>query len=238
MASYPGTHMANRLLARLPPTELGRVSPHLERIRLPPGTVVHAPNTPPRHLYFPLGGIVVLLNLRSDGSSDEIAIIGNEGVEGAVLLMGERSSTVRSIVQSEVAALRLPAWVARREFGRGGVLQSLLLRYVQALMTQIGQKAVCGRYHSLPQRLCCWLLLSLDRSSANHLHMTQACIARMLGVRREGITSAAARLQKEGVLRYSRGHIVVLNRKGLEGQVCECYRVIQREYRQLLGYCL
>ncbi len=237
VATFRDTHMANRILARLPASELSWILPRLERVHLPPDTVIHGPGIPLRHLYFPLSGIIVLLNTTTTGpTTDEIAMVGNEGVEGAMLLMAEQSDTVQSITQSEVTALRLPAWAARREFQRGGTLQSLLLRFTQALMAQIAQMAVCGRHHTVTQRLCCWLLLSLDRSPHHNLRMTQARIADLLGVRREGITCAAGRLQKEGLLRYSRGHIHVLDRKGLEDHVCECYRHIRGEYRQLLGY--
>jgi len=188
------------------------------------------------YVYFPLDSIVSLLYVMEDGSSAEIAVSGNEGLVGISLFMGGETTPSRAVVQSAGHGYRLSAAVLKREFERGGDLQHLLLRYTQALITQMAQTAVCNRHHALEQQLCRWLLLSLDRLPANELVMTQELIANMLGVRREGVTEAAGKLQKARLINYSRGHITVLNRPKLEARVCECYAVVKREYDRLIPF--
>ena len=190
------------------------------------------------HVYFPTTSIVSLLYVMASGASAEIAVTGNEGLVGISLFMGGESTPSRAVVQSGGNGYRLKADSLKREFETGGHLQHLALRYTQALATQMAQTAVCNRHHSVDQQLCRWLLLSLDRLESNELVMTQELIANMLGVRREGVTEAAGRLQRDGVIRYSRGHISVLNRPRLEARVCECYAVVKTEYDRLLPYKL
>jgi CRP-like cAMP-binding protein len=185
-------------------------------------------------VYFPTSSIVSLLYVMEDGASAEIAIVGNEGLVGIALFMGGETTPSRAIVQSAGRAYRLPAAILKEEFRRGGALQRLLLRYTQALITQMAQTAVCNRHHSIDQQLCRWLLLSIDRLASNELEMTQDLIANMLGVRRAGVTEAALKLQDAGLIRYSHGHIELLNREGLEQRVCECYGVVKREFDRLL----
>ena len=224
----------NHLLAALPTTDFERLQSHLKLIPLPLGEALYEPGIGMRYLYFPTNSIVSLLYVLADGASAEIAVVGNEGVIGVSLFMGGETTPSRAVVQSAGHAYRLPGQVLKEEFTRGGAMQHLLLRYTQALITQMAQTAVCNRHHSLDQQLCRWLLLSLDRLPGNELVMTQELIANMLGVRREGVTEAAGNLQKVGLIQYSRGHITVLDRAGLEARTCECYAVVKRECDRLL----
>ena len=223
----------NLLLAALPPDDYRRLLPHLDPVVLPLGWSVYEADSPMKHLYFPTEGIVSLLYVMQNGASAEIALTGNEGAVGIALFMGGESTSSRAIVQNEGQAYRLPVLMLKLEFERGGELQHLLLRFTQALITQMAQTAVCNRHHHVEQQLCRWLLLSLDRLSGNELVMTQELIANMLGVRREGVTQAARHLQEHGVIRYQRGRITVLDRAKLEQRVCECYAVVKRETDRL-----
>ena len=225
---------ANRLLAALPDASLKALLPSLERVTLPLGMVVYESGGAQGHVYFPTSSIVSLLYVLADGASAEIAVTGNEGLVGISLFMGGETTPSRAVVQSAGHGYRLRGDLLRKEFESGGVLQHLLLRFTQALITQMTQTAVCNRHHSVDQQLCRWLLLSLDRLPGNELVMTQELIANMLGVRREGVTEAAGKLQDEGMIRYSRGHITVLDRAKLEARVCECYEVVKKEYDRLL----
>jgi CRP-like cAMP-binding protein len=225
----------NRVLAALPIADQERLFPLLESRALPLGSVLYESGGEMSHVYFLVAGIVSLLYVMEDGSSAEIAVVGNEGAVGISLFMGGDSTPSRAVVQSAAQAYRLDAGLLKKEFARAGELQHLLLRYTQVLITQMAQTAVCNRHHSLEQQLCRWLLLSLDRLPTNELTMTQELIANMLGVRREGVTHAASKLQEAGLIHYSRGHIVVTNRPGLELKVCECYAVVKRESDRLLG---
>jgi CRP-like cAMP-binding protein len=224
----------NHLLAALPAADHERLLPHLEPVTLPLGLVIFESGTKLRHLYFPASGIVSLLYATESGASTEIAVIGNEGVVGIALFMGGESTPSRAVVQSAGHGFRLRAAVLKTEFERGGALQHLLLRYTQALIAQMTQTAVCNRHHSVDQQLCRWLLLSLDRLSSNELKMTQELIANMLGVRREGVTEAAGKLQDAALIRYSRGRITVVDRPKLEQRACECYAVVKKETDRLL----
>jgi len=201
---------------------------------MPLGKVVYEAGATLRHVYFPTTAIVSLLYVMENGESAEIAVVGNEGIVGVAIFMGGNSTPSRAVVQSAGRSLRLKAEIVEKEFNRAGAVLHLLLRYTQALLTQMAQTAVCNRHHSLDQQLCRWLLLSLDRLSGDELLMTQELIANMLGVRREGVTEAAMKLQKAGLIRYQRGRITVLNRQGLEKRTCECYAVVKREYARLL----
>jgi CRP-like cAMP-binding protein len=225
---------ANGLLAALPEKNYQALLPFLERVELPLGMAVYESGAKQGHVYFPTKGIVSLLYVLENGASAEIAVTGNEGLVGIALFMGGETTPSRAVVQSAGEAYRLKAAVLKEEFERGGELQHLLLRFTQALITQMTQTAVCNRHHAVHQQLCRWLLLSLDRLPANDLVMTQELIANMLGVRREGVTEAAGRLQAEGLIEYSRGRITVLDREQLEANVCECYSVVKREYDRLL----
>jgi CRP-like cAMP-binding protein len=224
----------NQLLAALPAAEFERLQAHLEPVNLPLGMVVFESGGKLRHLYFPARGIVSLLYAMENGASTEIAVIGSEGVVGIALFMGGESTPSRAVVQSAGYGYRLKAAVLKKEFERGGPLQMLLLRYTQALIAQMTQTAVCNRHHAVDQQLCRWLLLSLDRIPSNDLAMTQELIANMLGVRREGVTEAAGKLQAAGLIHYTRGHITVLDRPKLEARVCECYSVVRKEMDRLL----
>lgn len=224
----------NQLLACLPEAEWERWMPHIELIDLPLGKVLHESGAPATHVYFPTNAIVSLLYILENGSSAEIAVVGNEGVVGISIFMGGGSTPSRAVVQSAGMGYRLRAEVIKRAFERSDPVKHLMLRYTQALITQMSQTAVCNRHHSLDQQLCRWLLLSLDRLSGNELVMTQELISNMLGVRREGVTEAAMKLQSAGLIRYARGHISVLDRPGLERRACECYRVVKNEYDRLL----
>jgi CRP-like cAMP-binding protein len=225
---------ANRLLAALPDAEWRRWQPALQIVDMPLGQVVYESGTTLSHVYFPTTSIVSLLYVMENGSSAEIAVVGNEGIVGISLFMGGGSTPSRAVVQSAGGGLRLNAKVLKNEFDQNGPVLHLLLRYTQALITQMAQTAVCNRHHSLDQQLCRWLLLSLDRLQGNELVMTQELIANMLGVRREGVTGAALHLQEAGLIRYTRGRISVLDRAGLEKRTCECYAVVKREYDRLL----
>ena len=224
----------NHLLAVLPVPESERLYRLLEPVPLALGQVLYESGDQLQHVYFPTDSIVSLLYVMADGASAEIAVVGNEGVIGIALFMGGETTPNRAVVQSAGWAYRLKGQSLKEEFNRAGDLQHLLLRYTQALLTQMSQTAVCNRHHSVDQQLCRWLLLSLDRLPSSQLTMTQELIANMLGVRREGVTEAAMRLQKAGLIRYARGHIGVLDRPGLERRSCECYAVVKKEYDRLL----
>src|ERR1700730_17121342 len=226
----PDSHdpQQNHLLAALSPAERERIYPHLQLIPMPLGEILYESGDLLRHVYFPTDSIVSLLYVLEDGASAEISVVGNEGLIGIALFMGGETPPSRAIVQSAGHAYRLIGQHLKEEFHRNGGMQLLLLRYTQALITQMAQTAVCNRHHSVDQQLCRWLLLSLDRLSSNKLSMTQELIANMLGVRREGVTDGALQLQKEGLIRYARGHITVLDREGLERRTCECYAVVKR----------
>jgi CRP-like cAMP-binding protein len=224
----------NLLLAYLPEAESSRWAPHLEPVDMPLGQVLYESGTRLSHVYFPTTSIISLLYVMENGASAEIAVVGQEGIVGISLFMGGESTPSRAVVQSAGQGLRLKASLMMLEFNRGGPVTHLLLRYTQALITQMAQTAVCNRHHSLDQQLCRWLLLSLDRLQSNQLVMTQELIANMLGVRREGVTEAAGQLHKAGLIRYQRGHITILDRAGLERRTCECYAVVKKEYDRLL----
>jgi CRP-like cAMP-binding protein len=230
----PDTPKANRLLAALPDDSYRALHPFLEGLPLPLGMVVYESGGTQGYVYFPTSSIVSLLYVLADGASAEIAVTGNEGLVGIALFMGGETTPSRAVVQSAGHGFRLRAAVLKKAFEAGGDLQHLLLRYTQALITQMTQTAVCNRHHSVDQQLCRWLLLSLDRLPGKELVMTQELIANMLGVRREGVTEAAGKLQAEGLIRYSRGRITVPDRRQLEARVCECYGVVKKEYDRLL----
>jgi CRP-like cAMP-binding protein len=224
----------NHLLAALPGLVWDRWLPHLESVEMPLAQVLYESGAPFSHVYFPTTAIVSLLYVMENGASAEIAVVGNEGILGVSLFMGGKSTPSRAVVQSAGQGFRLNGDFLEQEFHQAGPVLHLLLRYTQALITQMAQTAVCNRHHSLDQQLCRWLLLSLDRLRGNELIMTQELIANMLGVRREGITESAVNLQHAGLIRYARGHITVLDRAGLENRTCECYAVVKREYDRLL----
>jgi CRP-like cAMP-binding protein len=224
----------NRLLAALPAAEYQRLLPDLELVSLPLGMVLYESGGQLDYVYFPTDCIVSLLCVMESGESAEIAVVGYEGVLGIALFMGGESTPSRAVVQSAGTAHRLPSNILKKEFARSGPMRRLLLRYTQALITQMSQTAVCNRYHTVDQQLCRWLLLSLDRLYSNELRMTQELIANMLGVRREGVTEAAVKLQTAKLIHYSRGRIKVLDRPRLEERVCECYAVVSRESDRLL----
>lgn len=226
----------NYLLGALPADVQARVFPQLELVKMPLGKVLYESGDTQHYGYFPVDSIVSLLYVTSEGASTEISMIGNDGLVGVALLMDAKSSLSRAVVQSEGVAYRLTAKKLKEEFNRHGEALMLLLRYTQTLITQMAQTAVCNRHHSIDQQLCRWLLMSLDRLSGNQINMTQELIANMLGVRREGVTEAAGKLQKLGVINYSRGHISVLNRARLEQLSCECYAVVKKEADRLLPY--
>ena len=225
---------ANRLLAALPEDGYRALQPFLEGVPLPLGMVVYESGGTQGYVYFPTSSIVSLLYVLADGASAEIAVTGNEGLVGIALFMGGETTPSRAVVQSAGHGYRLRAGVLKKAFEAGGELQHLLLRFTQALITQMTQTAVCNRHHSVDQQLCRWLLLSLDRLPGTELVMTQELIANMLGVRREGVTEAAGKLQAEGLIHYSRGHITIPDRRRLEARVCECYGVVKKEYDRLL----
>ncbi|MEE1948784.1 Crp/Fnr family transcriptional regulator [Pseudomonas alcaligenes] len=226
----------NHLLAALSEEVRHRLFPQLERVELPLGKVLYESGDTLRHVYFPTDSIISLLYVMENGASAEISVVGNEGLVGVALFMGGESTPSRAIVQSGGYAYRLQGQRLKDEFNRHGELLVLMLRYTQALITQMAQTAVCNRHHQIDQQLCRWLLLSLDRLPNNRLTMTQELIANMLGVRREGVTEAAGKLQRQGVIEYSRGHITVLDRQKLEQLSCECYAVVKRETDRLLPY--
>ena len=229
------TPKQNHLLAALPAADLIHLVPQLEPVALPLGEVIYESGGEQDHVYFPTSGIVSLLKVMNDGAAAEIAVVGNEGMVGIALFMGGETTSSRAVVQSAGMAYRLDAARLKVEFARGGALQRLLLRYTQALITQMTQTAVCNRHHLLEQQLCRWLLLSLDRLPSSELVMTQQLIANMLGVRREGVAEAAGRLQADGLITYRRGRITVLDRTKLEERVCECYAVVRHESDRLLA---
>ena len=226
----------NHLLAALAEEPYRRLLPELELIAMPLGWVLYESGMPLKYVYFPVSGIISLLYVTNNGASSEIAITGNEGLVGISLFMGGESTTNRAVVQCAGHAYRMAAGVLKREFALGGEFQYLALRYTQTLITQMAQTSVCNRHHTLDQQLCRWLLLSIDRLEGAELIMTQELIANMLGVRREGVTEAAGRLQQAGLISYSRGRISVLKRAALEKRVCECYAVVKQEFERLLPY--
>lgn len=224
----------NLLFHSIPEAEWERLLPHIQPITLPLGKVLYEPGITMSHLYFPTTAIVSLLYALENGSSAEIAIVGYEGCVGVSIFMGGNSTSSRAVVQSAGEGYRIKSSILLDEFNRNGPVMHLLLRYTQALITQMSQTAVCNRHHTLDQQFCRWLLLSLDRLPGNQLNMTQELIANMLGVRREGVTEAALKVQKAGLISYSRGHITILDRVGLENRTCECYEVVKKEYDRLL----
>jgi len=232
--SCPPNPRQNHLLAVLPRFECERLFPFLEPVPLPLGEALYESGDQLNHVYFPTTAIVSLLYLMENGASAEIAVVGNEGIVGIALFMGGESMPNRAVVQSAGHAYRLKRQLLKQEFNRAGAFQHLLLRYTLAQMAQMAQTSVCNRHHSVDQQLCRWLLLSLDRLPSNELSMTQELIANMLGVRREGVTEAAGHLQSAGLIHYRRGCITVLDRRGLEARVCECYDVVKKEFRRLL----
>ncbi|HEY6821566.1 MAG TPA: Crp/Fnr family transcriptional regulator [Burkholderiales bacterium] len=233
--TLPHRPTQNHLLAALPAAEFDRLSPHLELVAMPLGEALYESGGKLEHVYFPTDSIVSLLYVLENGASAEIAVVGNEGILGISLFMGGETTPSRAVVQSAGYGYRLKAHLLKEEFNRAGPVLQLLLRYTQALITQMTQTAVCNRHHSIEQQLCRWLLLSLDRLSSDEITMTQELIANMLGVRREGVTEAAGNLQRSGIIRYSRGRIEVLDRPALEKAVCECYRVVRAEFDRLLS---
>jgi CRP-like cAMP-binding protein len=236
MIHMPDSHTPrqNHLLDALPAAEYERLLPHLELVPMLLGKSLYESGGRLQHVYFPTTSIVSLLYVMADGASAEIAVVGNEGILGISLFMGGETTPSRAVVQSAGYGYRLKAQLLKQEFNRAGPVLRLLLRYTQALITQMAQTAVCNRHHSVEQQLCRWLLLSLDRLSSHELTMTQELIANMLGVRREGVTEAAGKLHRAGLIDYSRGHIAVLDRPGLETRVCECYQVVKTEFDRLL----
>jgi CRP-like cAMP-binding protein len=234
--SRPPTPKQNHLLAALPAAHYKRLLPHLELVPFPLGWAVYESGGTQGYVYFPTTSIVSMLYVMEDGASAEIAVVGNEGVIGIALFMGGDTTPSRAVVQGAGYAYRLKASLLKRDFECGGPMQYLLLRYTQALITQMTQTAACNRHHSVDQQLCRWLLLSLDRLPSNELAMTHDLIADMLGVRRVGVTVAAGHLQSAGLIHYARGKISVLDRPKLEARVCECYAVVKREYDRLLPY--
>jgi CRP-like cAMP-binding protein len=230
----PRSAKHNRLLAALPDDAYDALLPALEPLPMPLGLSLYESGGAQGYVYFPTTAIVSLLYVLADGASAEIAVTGNEGLVGIALFMGGETTPSRAVVQSAGHGYRLRAAVVKRHFETGGALQHLLLRFTQALITQMTQTAVCNRHHSVDQQLCRWLLLTLDRMPGNELVMTQELIANMLGVRREGVTEAAGKLQADGLIQYSRGHITVTDRPRLEARVCECYGVVKKEYDRLL----
>ena len=224
----------NHLLAALPEADYERIAPHLELVELKLGQVLYESGSRMRHVYFPTTAIVSLLYVMENGASAEIAVVGNDGIVGISLFMGGETTPSRGVVQSAGECYRLKAALLKEEFNRYGPTMHLLLRYTLALITQMTQTAVCNRHHSVDQQLCRWLLLSLDRLQTNELVMTQELMANMLGVRREGVTEAAGKLQAAGLINYSRGRIKVIDRPGLEARSCECYDVVRRESARLL----
>jgi len=230
----PENPLENQLLASLPDAEWQRWQPQLELVDLPLGMVLYESGAAVPYVYFPTSAIISLLYVLENGSSAEIAVVGFEGAVGISIFMGGGSTPSRAVVQSAGIGYRLRAGVVKGEFERAGPVMHLMLRYTQALITQMSQTAVCNRHHSLDQQLCRWLLLSLDRLPGNELVMTQELIANMLGVRREGVTEAALKLQNAGLIRYARGHITVLDRPRLMQRTCECYQVVKTEYDRLL----
>jgi CRP-like cAMP-binding protein len=232
----PHSPTQNRLLAALPEAEFVRIAPHLQLVPMLLGDSLYEPGGQLQHVFFPTTAIVSLLYVMESGASAEIAGVGNEGMLGIALFMGGDTTPSSAVVQTGGQGYRLPGRVLKEEFSRGGQMQQLLLRYTQALLTQMCQTSACNRHHSIAQQLCRWLLLTLDRLPSNELIMTQELVANALGVRREGVTEAAGHLQAAGCIRYRRGHIAVLDRAGLEARTCECYQVVKAEFTRLLPY--
>jgi CRP-like cAMP-binding protein len=230
----PDDPRTNRLLAVLPEEEYGRLLPQLELVTLPLGKCLSESSGQMKYVYFPTSAIVSLLHVMDDGASGEIAVVGNDGIVGIAVFMGGQTTPNRAIVQSAGTAYKLNGSALKAEFNRAGFLHHLLLRYTMALLAQMAQTAACNRHHSVDQQLCRWLLLSIDGLYSNELVMTQELIANMLGIRREGVTVATRKLQKAGIITYSRGCITVLDRPGLEARVCECYEVVKKEFARLL----
>ena len=233
--STPASPFQNHLLAALLPAEFDRLSPHLGLVAMRLGEILYEPGGQMQHAYFPTTSIVSLHYVMESGASAETAGVGNEGVVGISLFMGGDSTPSSAVVQTAGHAYRLPGRILKQEFNRAGSMQHLMLRYTQALITQMIQTAACNRHHSVEQQLCRWLLLTLDRLPSQELIMTQELVASMLGVRREGITQAAGNLQQAGLIRYRRGHIAVADRSGLEARACECYAVVRKELARLLS---
>jgi CRP-like cAMP-binding protein len=231
----PHESLRNRLLCALPAAEFGRLAPRLERVTLRLGDMLYEPGVQMQHAYFPVSSIVSLHYVMDTGASASVAGVGHEGVVGISLFMGGNTTPSSAVVQTAGVAYRLERRSLKEEFERPGAMQKLMLRYTQALMTQMTQTAVCNRHHSVEQQLCRWLLVTLDRIPSGEIVMTQELVASMLGVRREGITEAAGRLQEAGVIRYRRGHLAVLARAGLETRSCECYGVVRKEFARLLA---
>jgi CRP-like cAMP-binding protein len=223
----------NHLLAALPVDDFERLQPSVQLTELPLGAVLYESGSPMRHCYFPVSGLVSVLQTLEDGHMAEIAVIGNDGCVGVAILLGTRTTPSRAVVQIAGHSYRIDSDVVLSEFSKGGPVQSVLLRYVQSLMAQIAQTAVCNRHHSIEQQLCRWLLMSLDRVPSNKVSMTQELISNMLGVRRVGVTDAARKLQEAGLIHYSRGHITIPDRAKLEAHACECYSVVKRETDRL-----
>ena len=234
MPSAPSPNQ-NHLLAALPTAEFERLAKHLELVAMPLGQILYEPGGQMQHAYFPTTAIVSLHYVTESGASSETAGVGNEGVVGIALFMGGGTTPSSAVVQTAGHGYRLERSLLMEEFNRGGLMHRLLLRYTQALITQMNQTAACNRHHSLEQQLCRWLLLTLDRLPSNELVMTQELVASMLGVRREGITESAGNLQRAGFIRYRRGHIAVIERSGLEAAACECYAVVRKELARLLS---
>lgn len=224
----------NKLIAALPRAEWLRWVPHLEYVDLPQGLVLYEPGCHLRHVYFPVSGVISKLYVTKDGATSELAVVGNEGVIGTTLFLGGDTTINQALVLSAGKGYRMSAQALLTEFSQSTFVPHLLLRYTQALMTQMAQTAVCNRLHTLDKQLCRWLLMIMDRTGSDEILMTQETIAHMLGVRREGVTEAAIKLQKAGVIRYARGRILLLDRAGLIGRSCECYGVVKREYERLL----
>ena len=235
MVAVARDNSGNRLLGQLSEAALARWQPHLEAVEMPLGQVLYESGRTLSHVYFPVTSIVSLLYVMENGASAEIAMVGRDGLVGISLFMGGESTPSRAVVQNAGHGLRLPSQVLKDEFSRGGATMHLLLRYTQALITQMAQTSVCNRHHALDQQLCRWLLLRLDQLPGSELVITQELIAHMLGVRREGVTEAALKLQAAGLIRYARGHVSVLDRQGLEARTCECYAVVKREQERLLS---
>jgi CRP-like cAMP-binding protein len=233
--SLPHSPNQNHLLAALPAEEFGRLAPHLELVPMLLGESIYEPGSQLQHVYFPTTAIVSLLYVLESGASAEIAGVGNEGMLGIALFMGGDTTPSSAVVQTAGHAYRLQARLLKEEFRRAELMQRLLLRYTQALLTQMCQTTACNRHHSIEQQLCRWLLLTLDRLPSNELVVTQELVASALGVRRESITEAAGKLQRAGLIRYRRGHLTVLERSGLEAGACECYAVVKKEIGRLLS---
>lgn len=225
----------NRLLAALPASEYERLAPHLQLVSLPIRQVLYEPNEPIKYVYFPIGSMVSLVSIMKDGSTIEVGLVGNEGMVGVPVILGGNITTTKAFVQVSDNALQMDADLLKSEFNRGGQLQLLLLRYTQALLTQVSQSAACNRFHTIEERLARWMLLVADAVESDEFMLTQEFISQMLGTRRSGVTVAAGTLSQAGMLRYSRGKITILNREALEATSCECYGVIRDEFTRLLS---